>query len=171
MAEITRELLIAAEEAGIKLEIVSGLPMWEAFPAKRHQVSIDRIRQTIHKIGAAIKPLADDSPCGCFHFADVYIRFPDGSFKRPDISIFCKDPEEEDEAITAVPEAVIEVISKGYEAKDNEIGRLFYLAQGVKDVIVFDPATEFVTHARRDGAKRHTSPVEIALECGCRVTV
>ena len=70
-----------------------------------------------------------------------------------------------------LPEAVIEVISKGYESKDNDIGRLFYLAQGVKDVIVYDPATDFVTHARRDGTKRLVSPVTIVLECGCEAIV
>ena len=171
MAEITRELLIAADEAGIKLEIVSGLTSWEAFPAKRHQKAVFRIQQTIHRIDRSIKPSADDSPCGCFHYSDIYIRFPDGSIKRPDISIFCTDPEEEIEAIEQVPDAVIEVISKGYEAKDNDIGRLFYLAQGIKDVIIFDPETGFVTHSRRDGNKRHVSPVTIVLECGCECIV
>ncbi len=171
MAEITRELLIAAEEAGIKLEIVSGLPTWEAFPNYRHQKAIDRIRQSIHRIEQSVKPIADDIPCGCVHMSDVYFVFPDGSIKRPDIAIMCREPDKEDEVITVLPEAVVEVISKGYESKDNEIGRLFYLAQGVKDVIIFDPETDFVTHARRDGTKRLISPVTISLECGCDVTV
>jgi hypothetical protein len=41
--------------------------------------------------------------------------------------------------ITLVPEAVIEVISKGCEAKDLEIGPPFCLSQGAKDVVMFDP--------------------------------
>jgi hypothetical protein len=171
MAELTRELMRAADEAGVKLEIVSGLTSWEAFPAKRHQKAVFRIQQTIHRIDSSIRPRADDSPCGCFHYSDIYIRFPDGSIKRPDISIFCVDPDEETEIVEQVPDAVIEVISKGYEAKDNDIGRLFYLAQGIKDVIIFDPETEFATHSRHDGTKRLTSPVKIALECGYEVTV
>lgn len=61
--------------------------------------------------------------------------------KRPDISLFCREPDEQDEAIRLVPEAVIEVVSAGYEAKDLEIGPRFYLTQGVKDIIVFDPHT------------------------------
>jgi hypothetical protein len=48
--------------------------------------------------------------------------YPDGSLKRPDISIFCHEPEEQDDAISLVPEAMIEVVSRGYEAKDLEIG-------------------------------------------------
>ena len=54
---------------------------------------------------------------------------------------------------------------------DNDIGRLFYLAQGIKDVIIFDPETGFVTHSRCDSNKRHVSPVTIALECGCECVV
>jgi len=82
----------------------------------------------------------------------VYISFPDGSLKLPDISIFCQEPKEDDEAIKQVPDAVIEVISKGYEAKDLEIGPHFYLSQGVK-------------------VTRQVSPVEIVLECGCKCVV
>jgi Uma2 family endonuclease len=91
--------------------------------------------------------------------------------KRPDISIFCREPEEEEEAVKLVPEAVIEVISKGYEAKDLELGPQFYLSQGVKDVVVFNPYTLLVLHVRRDEVSRHISPVELHLLCGCRCQV
>ena len=99
------------------------------------------------------------------------MQFPDGSLKRPDVSIFCREPDEDEDAITLVPEAVVEVVSKGYEAKDLEIGPGFYLSQGVKDVIVFDPRTLLVLHARRHGTERATSPLAIDLECGCRCVV
>jgi len=78
---------------------------------------------------------------------------------------------EEEEAITLLPDAVIEIVSKGYEAKDLEIGPRFYLSQGVKDVLVFDPYTLLVLHVRRDGVKRHVSPIVVTLECGCRCVV
>ena len=68
-------------------------------------------------------------------------------------------------------EAVVEVVSRGYEAKDLEIGPRFYLSQGVKDVVVFDPYTLLVLHLRRDGASRYVSPVELELEAGCLLTV
>jgi Uma2 family endonuclease len=99
------------------------------------------------------------------------VSFPDGSLKRPDVALFCQEPSEEDEAITLVPEAVIEIVSKGYEAKDLEIGPHFYLSQGVKDVIVFDPYTLLVLHVRRDEVTRQVSPVEVTLECGCKCVV
>ncbi|MEK7729131.1 MAG: Uma2 family endonuclease, partial [candidate division KSB1 bacterium] len=109
--------------------------------------------------------------CSCVHLADVYVSFLDGSLKRPDIAIFCQEPEDNDEPIKLIPEAVIEVISKGYEAKDLEIAPRFYLSQGVKDVIVFDPYTLLVLHVRKDGVKRLLSPAQIKLECGCQCTV
>jgi Uma2 family endonuclease len=157
---------VQANELGIRLEIVGGLPLWEFSPARRHQQAVDRIRASI----APIVSVAE-SGCSCLHLADVYVSFPDGSLKRPDIAIFCREPEEQDEAITLLPEAVIEIVSQGSEAKDLEIGPRFYLTQGVKDVVVFDPYTLLVLHARRDRVARHISPVEIELACGCRCVV
>jgi Uma2 family endonuclease len=158
--------LVQANELGIRLEIVGGLPLWEFSPARRHQQAIDRIRASIAPATRAGEPA-----CGCVHLADVYVSFPDGSLKRPDISIYCREPEEQDEAIALLPEAVIEIVSQGSEAKDLEIGPRFYLTQGVKDVVVFDPYTLLVLHVRRDRVARHVSPVTIELECGCRCVV
>ena len=159
---------LRAEELGVKLEIMGGLPIWEAHPVWRHQKAIDRIRATIMPI-PSVSPLP--KPCACIHASDVYISFPDGSLKRPDIAIFCAEPPDDDEAITLIPEAVIEIVSKGYEAKDLELAPHFYLAQGVKDVVVFDPYTLLVLHVRRDQAQRLISPVTLDLECGCRCVV
>lgn len=160
---------LRADELGIRLEIVSGLPIWEPYPVYKHQKAIDRIRATITRVSPSTDP--EEGKCACVHISDVYISFPDGSLKRPDISLFCQEPAEEEEALTIMPEAVIEVVSKGYEAKDLEIGPHFYLSQGVKDVIVFDPYTLLVLHVRRDGATRRISPVEIILECGCKCII
>ncbi len=154
------QTVLQADEIGVRLEIVGGVPTWEVSPGIRHQEVVDRIRASIH---------ATTEGCSCLHYADIYVRFADGSLKRPDISVFCKRPLEQDEAVTMIPEAVIEIVSAGYEAKDLEFGPQFYLAQGVKDVIVFDPRTLVVLHVRKDGAKRLISPVNIALECGCGV--
>ena len=159
---------LRADELGIRLEIVGGLPIWETHPVWKHQKAIDRIRATIEKVPQGADT---EKECPCIHASDVYVSFPDGSLKRPDIAIFCEEPSEEDEAVTLVPEAVIEVISKGYEAKDLEIGPHFYLAQGVKDIIVFNPYTLLVLHVRRDRVQRLVSPVTIDLECGCRCVV
>jgi Uma2 family endonuclease len=155
--------LLTAAELGIRLEIVGGIPLWEAQPLYKHQKAIDRIRATIMPSG--------ENHCACVHAADVYVSFPDGSLKRPDIAIFCREPAEEEEAIRLIPEAVVEVISKGYEYKDLDIGPTFYLAQGVKDILVFNPYTLVVLHVRRDGSAHHLSPVTLALECGCTVTL
>lgn len=154
---------LRAEDLGIRLEVVSGLPIWEAHPVYKHRREIDRIRASIKAHGAP--------PCACVHTSDVYVQFRDGSLKRPDIALFCREPDEQEEAIHLVPEAVVEVVSRGYEAKDLEIAPPFYLAQGVKDVIVFDPTSLLVLHARRERTTRSVSPQTVTLECGCTVTV
>ena len=155
---------LSADELGVRLEIVNGLPIWEAQPLYKHQKAVERIAQSIRP--------ANDGPCPCVHAMDVYIQFPNG-LKRPDISVFCREPSEEEQenALTLIPEAVIEVVSKGYEAKDLEIGPPFYLSQGVKDVIVFDPTSLFVLHVRHGHAERMISPVEISLQCDCKITI
>ncbi|MBF0471906.1 MAG: Uma2 family endonuclease [Gammaproteobacteria bacterium] len=157
--------LLQANELGIRLEIVNGLHIWEAQPLYRHQKHVERIMR-------GISNPVNQAECGCVHAMDVYIQFPNG-LKRPDISIFCQEPgeEEQDSALTIIPEAVIEVVSKGYEAKDLEIAPPFYLSQGVKDVIVFDPVTLLVLHVRKEKTQREISPVTIDLECGCTVSV
>ena len=160
--------LVQADELGLRLEIVGGLPIWEPHPVLKHQRAVDRIRATIVPSSSTD---GGEGGCACVHIADVYVSFPDGSLKRPDISVFCREPDEEEEAVSLVPEAVIEVISKGYEARDLEIGPRFYLSQGVKDVVVFDPYTLLVLHVRRDRVTRQVFPVAIDLECGCRCQV
>ena len=106
--------LLNAEDLGVRLEIARNLPIWEASPLYKHQKAVDRIRDSIRKVETK------ESVCDCVDAAGIYVQFPDGSLKRPDISIFCREPaeDEQEEAIKQVPEAVIEVISKKYEAKD-----------------------------------------------------
>ena len=157
--------LLRADELGIRLEMANGLAIWEPQPLYRHQKHVERIAQ-------GIRPASQPQGCRCVHALDVYVQFPNG-LKRPDISIFCREPTEteQDSILTLIPEAVVEVVSPGYEAKDLEVGPPFYLSQGVKDVVVFDPRTLLVLHLRRDQPSRYVAPVDIDLICGCRVSV
>lgn len=156
---------LRAEELGIRLEIVGGLPIWEASPVYKHQKEVDRIRESIKKTKDG------ETVCECLDVADVYVQFPDGSLKRPDISIFCREPVEQEDAVKLVPSAVVEVISKGYEAKDLEISPPVYLENGVQDVVVLNPYTDEVFHFRKGETKKLTSPTFIEFECGCNCLV
>jgi Uma2 family endonuclease len=163
--ECLEELLLNADHYGLRLEIVNGVGVWETLPGVKHQREIDRVRQSIRV------ERSSGADCVCLHLPDILIRFPNRSFKRPDVAIFCREPEEQEKAVTQVPEAVIEVISKGYEAKDLDSGVPLYLSQGVKDVVVLDPNTGLVRHFRVDGEQQHTSPAKITFECGCTAEV
>ena len=162
---ISERLMLAAHEIGIKLEMVDGIPVWEASPVILHQKATDRIRASIYSTGTG------NNPCGCFHYPDINIRFPDGSDKRPDISIYCQEPEEEDKAVTAIPDAVIEIISRGYEKKDKQISMPFYIAQNIRDAVLFDPYTGEVMHYVNGVASEYTSPVALTFQCGCACLV
>jgi Uma2 family endonuclease len=159
------DFFLIADNAGVRLEIINGLPIWEALPNLTHQETIDRIRQTF------IVSDKLNGDCSCLHYADLHIKFPDGSDKRPDISIFCRRPAETESAVTEVPEAVIEIISKGYEKKDLELGPPFYLSQGVEDVIVYNPYTGAIRHFDTAGARNYQSPTTLTMHCGCQVTL
>ena len=77
--------LLTAEDLGVRLEIAGKLAIWEASPLYKHQKAVDRIRDSFRKIER------DGSVCACIDVADVYVQFPDGSLKRPDISVFCRE--------------------------------------------------------------------------------
>ena len=152
-------------EGAVRLEITAGIPTWEVFPGSRHQRTIDRIR-------ASIGPALDGgTECESAHLSNVLIRFQDDSLKRPDIAIFRAEPPEQDEALTVIPQAIIEIISPGYEYKDLSLNPQFYLAQGVLDVVVVDPRSGVVTHYRTTHVVNHRAPVTLDLQCGCRCTI
>lgn len=160
---LTRE----ADAAGFRLEVVRGLAIWEAQPVYRHQRAVARIY-------ASIKPLDADgaNPCACIAVMDISVRFPDGSHKRPDIGVFCREPDEQDQEVTLLPEAVIEVLSEDYEAKDLLIGVPFYRQVGVKDIVVLNPRTGEVRHWQQGQPERaYESPVALTFLCGCSATV
>src|SRR5271165_5245255 len=94
--ELLRQALMDADEQGYRLEIMDGLGVWEVFPSLRHIKAEARIEQSIRP-----DPEGPESACGCHVFRDLYVRFPDGSLKRPDVAIFRSMPEELDEAVTA----------------------------------------------------------------------
>ncbi len=150
-----------AEIAGIKLELVQGNPTWEFSPSIRHQNFLDRIRQTIRATDGP------SNPCGCHSVHDAYFRFPDGSLKRPDISIFFAEPPDTDVASEVLPDAVVEIVSRGFEKKDLEIGPPFYLMHGIKDVVVVNPINGLVHHFTQSGVVVTSSPCTIQLSIGC----
>lgn len=150
-----------ADAAGFRLEVVHGVPVWEAFPLVRHQRASVRIINSVRPIAV------DGSPCKCIALPDVQIRFPDGSRKRPDVAIFCEEPEEDTE-VTVIPGAVIEIISKDYEGKDLIIGVPFYQQVGIRDIVVLDPVSGAVRHWQMGfGEQSYQSPVNLTFLCGC----
>lgn len=155
------DLILQTEAVGapVRLEYVRGELRWEASPALRHQHTIDTIRATIKA--------AAGSGCGCYHYSDVLIKFG-ASYKRPDIAIFCLAPPLTDQALEVLPQAVIEIISVGYEEKDvGPTGAPFYLDQGILDVLIFDPRTGQIQHHTAPGTTVHQSPAQFTLRTGC----
>jgi Uma2 family endonuclease len=155
-----------ADAVGLRLEVVRGIVTVEASPVYRHQQAVLRIINSVHPA------MLGDTSCACVATTDVQIRFPDGSRKRPDVAIFCREPDEQDTEMTLLPEAVVEVLSRDYEAKDLVIGVPFYQQVGVRDIVVLDPETGAVRHWQQGhGEQTYASPINLTLLCGCICTV
>ena len=160
-------LVREAESINVKLEMIAGVPVWEASPVFRHQWHTDRIRASLKNNSA--------SDCGCFSIPDTLFRFSDGSQKRPDIAILCSLPplEAQESALEMIPVAVVEIVSKTYEYKDLVLAPPFYLENGILDILIFDPADNSVLHYKPslEQPNQYSSPVTLNLECGCEITV
>ena len=154
-------LLAQADQAGVRLEMVGGTPVWEAFPGIKHHNVVRRLVKSIDRN----QDLHEG--CGCFPYTDIYVKFSDGSYKRPDLSLFCSDIEEVDGATDRIPEAVVEVLSRGYEAKDLDIGVPFYLKNGVREVLIMDPRAATAHLYTCDGVKKLPYSGRVKLDCGC----
>ncbi|RYG34759.1 Uma2 family endonuclease [bacterium] len=162
--DLLEAIVLSTDHSLVKLEMADGVPTWEAMPGIRHR----RIARSI--ADSAQRLPQSEADCGCHSFLDVYVRFPDGSFKSPDVAIYCEEPPDVDGAVDILPVAIIEIVSKGYELKD-QIGLPFYIAQGIPDVVVYDPRTRKVIHATQTGQAIHTAPIDLAFACGCAVTI
>jgi len=159
------ELFVLGEQLGLKFELTDSGITWETYPGVEHQRLIYGIQTSLDSHKSA------SGQCGCHHVADVDIVFPDGTVKRPDISIWCEWPKELEGFVHEIPEAVIEVVSPGYEGKDLVQGPPIYLRNGVKDVIVLHRQAGEVHHWNSSGHKVLATATVFDLECGCRVTV
>ena len=157
--------LMNADEAGVKLEVVGGEFTWEFFPSPLHQGYVRDLDRSVRPVRG------DDRGCGCFTLPDAYLQFPDLSVKRPDLMIFCARPTLTRAPLTIMPEAVVEILSPRGERKDLQVGPPFYLANGIKDVLVVDPERRQAHHFRRDGYRPVALGADVRLECGCELTV
>jgi Uma2 family endonuclease len=154
----------AADQIGIKLEMTEGLPTWEFHPTLNHQIVTQAVIRSVRSTN-------QESKGACLPVPDVLIRFPDGSLKRPDISIFCEMPSERDQVVSSIPGAVVEVISADSWKKDLELNPPFYLKHGVRDVVVIDPTSHQAMRFTRDGRSDLKLPNRIDLQCGCTIEV
>lgn len=162
--ESTMREIEAADQAGIKLERIEGLPVWEFLRTLAHQ-------ETIQQVFLSVRKSPQGNACDFIRVLDLLVLFPGGSFRRPDLSIFCEPPQPRDRACETIPAAVIEVISADSREKDLNLSPPFYLKHGVLDVIVIDPGGKTITRFDNSGRQELRSPQDIELKCGCTISV
>ena len=156
--ELLRAIVQESDHSVVKIELTDGVATWEAPFTVRHQGLVMEIQRSIRFVG------------GCHAVQNAYVRFTEGSFRSPDVAVYDRELPDTDDATDVVPVAVIEVLSPGFEAKDR-MAVPFYLSQGVRDVVLADPATGGVTHATPQGQKVYAAPVDLEFACGCTITI
>ena len=127
-------IVLKSDHSMVKVELTAGVPTWEAPFTLLHQ-------RTVAEIQASLR-LAE----GCHAIQNAHVRFPEGSFRSPDLAIYDRDVPDTDGATDVIPVVALEVLSPGFEFKDR-LAVSFYLAQGVIDVVLVDPRTREVFHA------------------------
>jgi Uma2 family endonuclease len=154
------------KEYGLRVEYVDGVGIWEHAPSWSHQRAISRIRASFR--------VREGEACECIHESDVSVKFGDRVHKRPDIAVWCRVPETNQRSVVTLPDAVVEVISPGFETKDLELLPKLYLAAGVRDVLVYNEQRGAVYRFTHEGVAVvvvHASPCVFHLACGCDVTI
>jgi Uma2 family endonuclease len=87
---------------------------------------------------------------------DVFVRLPGDEFLAPDIAWWteARRPKLAAGALDSVPDLVAEVLSPATRANDLGPKRDVYLAVGVRELWLADPASGIVTVARADDTQR-----------------
>lgn len=162
--EFLEMLTASADHSHVKLQMTAGVPTWEAMPGFKHQRIVQSVFLSVRRAPGS------EGDCGCHRFTDVMICFQDGSFRSPDVAIYCQEPPDVDGAGDVIPVAVIEIVNQDYELKD-QIGLPFYLEQGIADVVLYDPRKNEAVHATPLGQTLHQAPVDLTFACGCAVSI
>lgn len=124
---------------GARLEYVAGTFYWETMPGARH-------RDTVMAIWSRPSTERKDSKgCGYFPYAELTLGFFDDSVKTPGLSLFCLRPEEREEFVDFVLEAVVEVPADrpvvSARVIEKSINAALATAQAVVQVDPFDGAS------------------------------
>ena len=137
--ELLNAIVLDSDHSMVKVELTDGVPTWEAPFTLLHQRTV------------ADSPVIPPSGTeGCHAIQNAYVRFPEGSFRSPDLAIYDRDVPDTDGATDVILVVALEVLSPGFEFKDR-MAVPFYLAQGVSDVVLVDPHTGEVVHATPRG--------------------
>lgn len=101
-------------------------------PNARHSVSINNI----------VSILRRKLPNTCLAISELHVKFDDGEYKVPDISVFCstdiKDKFENDLLHLEVPKLIFEVLSESTEKNDREYKMELYARTGIEEYLLVD---------------------------------
>lgn len=141
----------AEVQEGYLYELGRGAVIVSDVPGKKHLAAVQALRRALAKYDLShpgrIHTLASSNECKL-----LVNRFE--SERHPDLTIYkSAPPDSPDIWSTWIPEIVIEVVSPGSEKRDYEEKPEEYLAFGVQEYWIVDPAKERMLVMRRTGGR------------------
>jgi Uma2 family endonuclease len=101
----------------------------------------------------ALRRWQEDVSDGGLFLQDVFVTLPGGRYLAPDISWWSAErrPPRLDGALDAVPDLVVEVLSRGTRVNDLGVKRAVYMTSGVRELWLVDPSIRTVSRVQPDG--------------------
>lgn len=93
-------------------------------------------------ISNIIKMMDSNLPRTCLAINELHIKFENGEYKIPDVSVFCgsdiKDKFENDLLHLETPKLIFEVLSESTEKNDREYKMVLYAKKGIEEYLLVD---------------------------------
>jgi Uma2 family endonuclease len=138
---------------GNRYEIIDGMVYMTTAPSSFHQWITGRLWRYV---GLP----AEDQGLGFAYNAPVGLIMPHCDPVQPDFVVVLREHASiiHDRRIWGVPDLIVEILSPGNTAYDEEIKRNSYDRAGVPECAIVDPRNHTLTHYVRDSSGRYGTP-------------
>ncbi|KZL94076.1 Uma2 family endonuclease [Clostridium magnum] len=107
-------------------------------------------------INNTIAILRGKLPSNCMAISELHVKFADGEYRIPDVSVFCgkdiKDKYNNDTLHLEMPKLIFEVLSDSTEKHDREYKMKLYADAGIEEYLLVDYKNRTIEEYYLDGS-------------------
>ena len=147
-------------EEGVRIELVDGVPVMQASPARRHQEISGELFAFLHDYLRGKKCKVYHAPFSVRPF-ETKEDTPDSvdTVVEPDITLVCDPDKLDDIGCKGAPDMIAEIISPSTQRHDRVTKFNLYQQAGVKEYWIVDPDTETVQVYLLEDGQYHAAQV------------